>query len=132
MGYKAGDTVVAIESDRDWSIGYRTNLYEDSHGVLRFKDVEGDEREFIPWADQFTLYNGDESPQPKPTETQVGGAHYKGLAIQPMEYALKNNLNYAQANVVKYITRYKDKGGVEDLRKAIHNVELLIEHEGWL
>lgn len=70
--------------------------------------------------------------KPKPTETQVGGAHYKGLAIQPMEYALKNNLNYAQANVVKYITRYKDKGGVEDLRKAIHNVELLIEHEGWL
>lgn len=60
---------------------------------------------------------------------QVGGCHYAVLAIQPMTYALENNLNYAQANVVKYVTRYKAKNGVEDLRKAIHCIELLIEHE---
>ncbi len=62
-------------------------------------------------------------------DKQEGGSHYKTLAIQPMEYALKNNLNYAQANAIKYITRYKSKGGVEDLQKAIHCIELLIEHE---
>jgi len=43
---------------------------------------------------------------------------------------MANNLNYCQANAVKYITRYKDKGGIEDLRKAIHNIDLLIELEG--
>lgn len=61
--------------------------------------------------------------------TQVGGNHYKHYAIQPIEYAMANNLNYCQANAIKYTTRYKDKGGVEDLRKAIHNIELLIELE---
>lgn len=61
---------------------------------------------------------------------QVAGNHYSKLGVQPMEYALKNNLNYAQANAIKYITRYKDKNGVEDLKKAIHCLELLIEHEG--
>ena len=65
----------------------------------------------------------------KATDRQVGGNHYASLAIQPMEYALKNDLNYAQANSIEYITRYKSKGGIEDLRKAIHCIELLIEHE---
>ena len=54
---------------------------------------------------------------------------YAKLAIQPMEYALANKLNYAQANVLKYVTRYKDKNGIEDLKKAIHCIELLIEFE---
>lgn len=64
-----------------------------------------------------------------PLIKQVGGGHYKDLAIQPIEYAMKNKLNYCQANVVKYTTRYADKGGKEDLLKAIHNLELLIEME---
>lgn len=65
-----------------------------------------------------------------PLTRQVGGGHYKKYKIQPVEYAMANNLNYCQANAIKYITRYNDKGGVEDLRKAIHNIELLIELEG--
>ena len=59
---------------------------------------------------------------------QIGGDHYKKLAIQPMEYALQNKLDYAQANVVKYVTRHADKGGKDDLLKAIHNIELMIAH----
>ena len=62
-------------------------------------------------------------------EKQYGGNHYKKYAIQPVEYAMLNNLNYCQANAIKYITRYSDKGGIEDLRKAIHNIEILIELE---
>lgn len=61
-------------------------------------------------------------------DTQVGGNHYKDLAIQPMEYALKNKLDYAQANVVKYVTRHAAKGGKEDLLKAKHNIDLMIEY----
>ena len=64
-----------------------------------------------------------------PLTEQVGGSHYKKYKIQPVEYAMANGLNYCQANAVKYVTRYRDKGGVEDLRKAIHNIELLIELE---
>lgn len=65
----------------------------------------------------------------KPLDRQVGGSHYKKYAIQPVEYAMANNLNYCQANAIKYVTRYKDKNGIEDLRKAIHNIEILIELE---
>lgn len=60
-------------------------------------------------------------------ENQVAGSHYSKLKIQPMEYSLANNLNYGQANAIKYITRYKDKNGIEDLKKAIHCIELLID-----
>ena len=64
-----------------------------------------------------------------PLDKQVGGSHYKKYKIQPVEYAMANDLNYCQANAIKYITRYRDKGGIEDLNKAIHNIEILIELE---
>ena len=62
-------------------------------------------------------------------QDQVGGSHYKGMKIQPMRYSMANGLNACQATVIKYVTRYKEKGGIEDLRKAIHCIELLIEFE---
>ena len=65
-------------------------------------------------------------PRPRPTATQIGGTHYKTLAIQPIEYIEKNNLDYLQGNVVKYVTRHKDKNGAEDIRKAIHYCELIL------
>lgn len=61
--------------------------------------------------------------------SQVGGAHYKQYKIQPVEYAMANNLNYCQANAIKYTTRYRDKGGKQDLEKAIHNLQILMELE---
>jgi hypothetical protein len=61
--------------------------------------------------------------------TQIGGDHYSKLAIQPMEYSLANNLNAAQHTAIKYVTRYKDKGGIEDLKKAIHTIQFLIAFE---
>lgn len=61
-------------------------------------------------------------------DKQEGGSHYKDLKIQPMQYALDNKLDYAQANVVKYVTRHASKNGKEDLLKAIHNIELMIEY----
>lgn len=60
---------------------------------------------------------------------QVGGTHYTDMAIQPMEFARANNLNYHQATVVKYICRYPFKNGIEDLQKAKHTIELCIEYE---
>jgi hypothetical protein len=66
---------------------------------------------------------------PDPLSVQVGGDHYKSLAIQPIEYITKNNLPYCEANVVKYITRWRDKGGKKDLEKAKHYIDLLISLE---
>lgn len=60
---------------------------------------------------------------------QVGGDHYKHMPIQPMEYSMKNNLNACQHTAIKYVTRYKVKGGKQDLLKAIHCIEMLIEME---
>lgn len=60
---------------------------------------------------------------------QVGGDHYKGLKIQPVQYIMANKLNYCAGNVIKYVTRYKQKGGIIDLEKAKHYIDLLIEQE---
>jgi len=60
---------------------------------------------------------------------QIGGGHYKDLKIQPIDYILENGLGYCEANVIKYVTRWRSKGGVEDLRKARHYIDILIERE---
>ena len=60
---------------------------------------------------------------------RVGGNHYKNLAIQPVEYITANNLSYLQGSVIKYVTRYKNKNGIEDLQKAIHFVKMMIQEE---
>lgn len=62
-------------------------------------------------------------------ETQIGGSHYKFQAIQPVEYIHANNIGYFEGNVIKYVTRWKNKNGVQDLEKAKHYLELLIELE---
>lgn len=58
-------------------------------------------------------------------EKQVGGSHYKDLKFQPIEYIQGNELGFCEGNIVKYITRWKQKGGVEDLDKVIHYAQLL-------
>ncbi len=68
--------------------------------------------------------------QANPLEVQVGGGHYKDLKIQPIEYIHANSLGYCEANVVKYISRWKSKGGLQDLEKVKHYVDLLIKLEG--
>lgn len=64
-----------------------------------------------------------------PLSVQVGGGHYKSMAIQPVEYITKNNLPYCEANVIKYISRWRDKGGKKDLEKAKHYIDMLIQLE---
>lgn len=61
--------------------------------------------------------------------TQIGGDHYKKLKIQPMEYSMANNLDACQHTAIKYITRFRDKGGIADLEKAKHVIDMLIEFE---
>lgn len=65
----------------------------------------------------------------KASETQIGGSHYSNMAIQPTEFIHKNNLSFIQGNIIKYVCRYKSKGGIQDLNKAKHYIDLLIEFE---
>lgn len=60
---------------------------------------------------------------------QEGGGHYKKLKIQPIEYIHANGIPFAEGSAIKYLTRWRDKGGIEDLKKARHFIDLLIELE---
>lgn len=76
----------------------------------------------------FDMYHKEEPSNEAATNKQVGGSHYQ-LPIQPIEYILANGLGYCEANVVKYVSRWRNKGGIQDLKKAIHYLEMLIEQE---
>jgi hypothetical protein len=69
------------------------------------------------------------APAPKATTTQVGGSHYLNMKIQPIEFIMANNLDFCVGNAIKYLCRYKQKNGEQDLMKARHYIDLLIENE---
>ena len=58
---------------------------------------------------------------------QIGGTHYSNLAIEPIDFITANNLGFCEGNIVKYITRWKAKNGIEDLKKARWYIDFLIE-----
>ena len=62
-----------------------------------------------------------------PQSLQVGGKHYKNFPIQPYEFISKNNLSFFQGCVVKYVCRYLQKNGIEDLEKIKHYCDLEIK-----
>lgn len=88
---------------------------------MRAKAVEGEPQE--------RHYETHQRAQDSAFNTQVGGNHYTKLAIQPMEYSFKNKLDPCQHTIIKYVTRFRDKGGKEDLEKAIDCIQMLIEME---
>ena len=75
----------------------------------------------VPWRQYQSRY--------EPLETQIGGDHYTKLTIQPMRYSMENGLDALQHTVIKYVTRFRDKNGIEDLEKARHYIDRLIEFE---
>lgn len=64
-----------------------------------------------------------------PLAQQVGGSHYKSMKIQPIEFCMANNLNACQAIAIRYICRYKNKNGAQDIDKAIHTLQILKQIE---
>ena len=65
----------------------------------------------------------------KPSGKQVGGDHYKKYKIQPDYFVFSNKIPYHEGSAIKYIVRHRDKGGADDIRKAIHFLELILEYE---
>lgn len=78
---------------------------------------------------QAWIESGEITMVPNALDVQVGGSHYKDCAIQPIEYIHANKLGFAEGNVVKYITRHRQKHGADDVRKVIHYCQLLLELE---
>lgn len=64
-----------------------------------------------------------------PLAVQIAGDHYKKMAIQPVEYVHANGIGYFEGNVIKYVSRWRNKNGIDDLKKARHYLDLLIELE---
>ena len=60
---------------------------------------------------------------------QIGGSHYKDMTIQPADFINKNKLRFAEGNAIKYICRHKAKGKLQDVEKAIHYLEMIIERD---
>ena len=65
----------------------------------------------------------------KPTDTQVGGNHYQQYKIQPVEFIMQNNIPFVEGNIIKYVMRFRDKNGLEDLLKARQYLDMLIAAE---
>jgi len=68
--------------------------------------------------------------KPQPTTAnaiQEGGSHYKEMNIQTWDYIIANNIGYMEGNIIKYVSRWQAKGGIEDLKKARHYLDKLIE-----
>ena len=62
-------------------------------------------------------------------EKQIGGSHYQKYKIQPSKFVIENELLYPEGCVIKYIIRHRDKGKKQDLLKAIHFIEMIIERD---
>ena len=62
-------------------------------------------------------------------DKQVGGKHYKNMKIQPAEFINENKLLFAEGNAIKYICRHSIKGKEEDVKKAIHYLEMILERD---
>jgi hypothetical protein len=85
------------------------------------------EKKTTPSIDAVSTPEEEEAFNAIANSLQVGGSHYKDKAIQPWDYIASNNLGYLEGNVVKYVSRWREKGGLEDLKKAQHYLTKLIE-----
>ena len=107
----SGNNLKLVNEETSTSQNESIDLFFESDVLL----PENDEDDFT-----CCLGKGIESKPYNPLIAQEGGGHYKDRGIQPLEYTMKNNLSFCEGNVVKYISRYKSKNGIEDLAKVIH------------
>ena len=126
--FKVGDEVKIVKLDKTMQHfgGASILMPVGTKTFVTYVDVTGEEvgidkDRYSYHAPDLELINGKEETQTyNPLIAQEGGGHYKDRGIQPLEYTMKNNLSFCEGNVVKYISRYKSKNGIEDLAKVIH------------
>lgn len=95
----------------------QTHIYEGKYNYN--KDLMNREKYF----NETGHYGSDEEITKR---EQIGGNHYNNKKIQPIDYITENELPYCEGNVVKYVTRHKEKNGAEDIKKAIHYLRFIL------
>ena len=140
---KRFETYLAKRYGADWETMKIKEKHPDATSYLDINDgswcmeISKHSNGWNVWNNNGLLYrNGiwverleEEEVNIKPSQTQIGGRHYSDMTIQPIEFIHKNGLSFIQGNIIKYVCRYKSKGGIEDLNKAKHYIDLLIELE---
>lgn len=120
-----------------------TRLEGCAHRHIETRYIGHDEYEIVCRTCQKVIERGTDEPvdymatptidaalrEPSALAHQEGGDHYKKLKIQPIEYIHANGIPFAEGSVIKYVSRWRDKGGIKDLEKARHFLDLLIELE---
>jgi hypothetical protein len=134
-GVQPVDDFVLIDAVVDGGAMMRTYTWH-TLGLFKIKKwrIHSDKKESQVElaANQLAFDDGPMASEPvrkSPLSTQIGGDHYTKLAIQPMQYSMKNGLDPLQHTIIKYVTRFRDKAGIEDLEKAKHCIDMLIEFE---
>lgn len=130
-----GKIYTVLKDQKDPTFLYLTTddrvNYTPQNGVeffaRRFEKVEEEAPAWAPPSEALELFRKATEKPVSAKATQVGGTHYTKQGIQPYEYTLANGLGGLEHTVIKYVTRWKDKGGVEDLKKARHTLDFLIE-----
>ena len=111
------------ESKESWTNpDYDRGMSRESHEQFMARKLKQDKEDY-----QKIMKGSYEYEYGKATDEQVGGSHYKDCVIQPIDYIVKNKLDFLEGNVVKYITRHKEKDGPEDIKKVIHYAQLILE-----
>lgn len=107
-------------------------MFRNSFGTFK------DNKEFTDFLDKHHPFKKPEDPyisapaEPvhfDPLSKQIGGDHYRSLAIQPVAYIHANKILFIEGSIIKYVTRWRNKGGLKDLEKAKHFIDLLIQLE---
>lgn len=106
-------------------------------GICEIKTIHGNIYSFDSgsWGKNYSSITSSESflgiaqssGQNSALDTQEGGSHYKSMTIQPIEFITKNSIPYLEGNVIKYVSRHAAKNGLEDIKKAIHYLQLIAE-----
>ena len=127
--FKVGDEVKIVKLDKtikhfggEWVLSPVGTKAFVTWVAVTGEEVEIDKDVYSYHADDLTIVKNEvlETQAYNPLIAQEGGGHYKNRGIQPLEYTMQNNLSFCEGNVVKYISRYKSKNGIEDLAKVIH------------
>jgi hypothetical protein len=98
----------------------------------KLKDIGLSENVAEEWANEFKRLGVNLSPIVDPVNAlghQEGGEHYKKMKIQPVEFIHGNNISFLDGCVIKRVCRHRAKNGAEDIRKAIHELKLILELE---
>lgn len=106
----------------------RKAVYQPLQDVYNMKhDMEAEQERRASIKNQVNAAIATTAAKTAANDRQVGGDHYQNKVIQPWDYIVANNLGYLEGNVVKYVSRWKEKHGLEDLKKARHYLDKLIE-----